>query len=223
MTRARSHASDRTKAATSVIAFRMAVIAVACAATLGLGACVPTELDRSTRPVNEFSAEQLRMTRDISYLPGNVSLDPAGEAQLDAFLAQVSPGADDTVTVVGYGPLGQGRAQGAALALQARGVDRVQMATAGQDRNAVTVSVARTVYQATACYQSTEIREAAGGARLPTPGCATAGNLARMVAQPSDLIHGRPTSPSEAGPPASGVERYRAGNITPLMQETTTQ
>ena len=222
MTRARSYASDRTTAATA-IASRMAVIAVACAATLGLGACVPTELDRSTRPVNAFSVEELRMARDISYLPGNVALDPTGEAQLDAFLAQISPVADDAVTVVGYGPLGEARAQGAALALQARGIDRVQMAVAGQDRNTVTISVLRTVYQATACYQSADVREAAGGARLPTPGCVTDGNLARMVAQPSDLIHGRPTSPSEAGPAAAAVERYRAGAITALQQETTSQ
>ena len=222
MTRARSHATDRTTTSTAV-AFRMAVMLVACTATLGLGACVPTEFDRTTRPVNDYSTEQIQMTRDITYLPGNVALDPTGEAQLDTFVSQVLPRPDDSVTVVGYGSLGEARAHGAALALQARGVDRVNLAVAGQNRNAVTVSVVRNVYQATVCHQSTDVREAAGGPRLPTPGCSNASNLARMVAQPSDLIQGRPTSPSEAGPAGAAVERYRAGNVTPIQQETTSE
>lgn len=222
MMHARSSAPDRTDRA-SAPAFRVALAAVACVTLLGLAACVPTEFDRSTRPINEFQVEQVRMTRDLAFLPGHVALDPGSEAQLEAFLAQVSPRAGDEVAVVGYGPLGEARARATALALQTRGVDPDRTVTAGGGSEAVTITVLRTLYQATACHQSDDIREAAGGARLPTAGCATADNLARMVAEPSDLFRGREGTQAEAGRAATSVERYRAGQVTPLAVEATSQ
>ncbi|NBC33823.1 MAG: hypothetical protein GVY13_14210 [Alphaproteobacteria bacterium] len=194
----------------------MAVAAILCLAPLGLGACVPTELDRTTRPVTEFQVEQVRMARDLTFLPGDVALDPGNEAQLDAFLAQVSPTADDRIAVIGHGPLGEARARATALALQTRGVTPDRTVAVRGAGDGVTLSVERTLYQATACQQSTDVREPAGGTRLPSPGCATADNLARMIAQPSDLLQGRETSPSPARLPVAAVEAYRRGEIISL-------
>lgn len=222
MMRDRSSSPDRTGPA-STTALRVAVAAVMCVTLLGLAACVPTEYDRSTRPVNQFQVEHVRMTRDLTFLPGHVALDPGTEAQLEAFLAQVAPQTGDEIAVVGYGPLGEARVQATALALQARGVEPDRIATAGDVREAVTITVLRTLHQATACQASNDLREAAGGARLPSPGCATANNLARMIAEPSDLFRGREGTQPEAGPAASAVERYRAGQVTPIAAEATAQ
>ena len=222
MRRADAHAMTG-NAATSRLAPRKAGAAVLAVALLGLAACVPTEFDRSQRPVNAYAVDQVRMTRDLAYLPGQTALDPTAEAQLAAFIAQVAPQREDRVTVVGYGPLGGERARGTALALHARGVAPVHTVMADAHRDAVTVSIVRTLYEATACQQTTPIREAAGGSFLPTPGCATAGNLARMIAEPSDLLRGRETTAVEAGRAAAAVERYRAGAVFEPRQETTSE
>lgn len=222
MTRAFRFAAFRSAAA-SAIAHRMAVATLTCAATLGAGACVPTELDRTTRPVNDFEVEQVGFTRDLAFLPGTVALDPGAEAQLESFLAQLTPRADDRIAVIGYGPLGEARARATALALQTRGVSPDRTAVVSGSGDGVTVTIIRTLYQATACQQSQDVREPAGGTRLPTPGCATAGNLARMTAQPSDLLRGRETSPAPAGTAADAVQRYRAGQVIELQGGGTSQ
>jgi len=52
-------------------------------------------------------------------------------------------------------------------------------------------------------------------------GCATADNLARMVADPRDLSVGRPTAPA-SGPHAAGaVARYNTDKVKPLIKRAT--
>lgn len=53
-------------------------------------------------------------------------------------------------------------------------------------------------------------------------GCATATNLALMVAEPKDLIKGRALTPADAETLAAGIKRYRENQITPLVAPETT-
>jgi pilus biogenesis lipoprotein CpaD len=47
-------------------------------------------------------------------------------------------------------------------------------------------------------------------------GCATLGNLARMIADPADLAQGRRLGPADATREAEAVVRYRAGKVKAL-------
>jgi pilus biogenesis lipoprotein CpaD len=51
--------------------------------------------------------------------------------------------------------------------------------------------------------------------------CSDARNLGAMVANPQDLIRGRDPGPATAEPNAASVNRYRLGQITPLVIEGT--
>lgn len=51
-------------------------------------------------------------------------------------------------------------------------------------------------------------------------GCATLGNLSRMVTDPADLVRGRAYGGESGVPAAQGVDRYNQGKVTPLRRTT---
>ncbi|HET6521568.1 MAG TPA: CpaD family pilus assembly lipoprotein [Geminicoccaceae bacterium] len=53
---------------------------------------------------------------------------------------------------------------------------------------------------------------------LPNLGCATATNLAHMVAEPRDLARGRELGPADGIREAEAIVRYREGKVTELMK-----
>jgi len=53
-------------------------------------------------------------------------------------------------------------------------------------------------------------------------GCALEASFGMMVANPRDLIQGRPTGAYEGSRLADAIDRYRQGKITPLMDTGTT-
>ena len=52
-------------------------------------------------------------------------------------------------------------------------------------------------------------------------GCANTANLGLMVANPADLLQGRPLAPAEAGNAAASVDRYRTDKVKDLTIEST--
>jgi pilus assembly protein CpaD len=52
-------------------------------------------------------------------------------------------------------------------------------------------------------------------------GCATTNNLGVMVANPADLERGRPLDPADAEAASLSIQRYRVGEIIPLITEDT--
>jgi pilus biogenesis lipoprotein CpaD len=50
-------------------------------------------------------------------------------------------------------------------------------------------------------------------------GCATETNFGLMIAEPRDLVRGRPLGPADGIQQAEGIVRYRAGNVVELEQE----
>lgn len=52
---------------------------------------------------------------------------------------------------------------------------------------------------------------------LPGLGCATARNLAAMIANPADLLSPGPLAPAPGYAAAAAVGRYREGKVTPLL------
>ena len=52
-------------------------------------------------------------------------------------------------------------------------------------------------------------------------GCATADNLARMIADPRELAHGRPLAPTSGAHAAGAVARYNTDKVKPLLKRDT--
>jgi pilus biogenesis lipoprotein CpaD len=50
-------------------------------------------------------------------------------------------------------------------------------------------------------------------------GCATEANLGLMIAEPKDLVRGRPLGPADGTHQAEGIVRYRAGEVVELEEE----
>ena len=50
-------------------------------------------------------------------------------------------------------------------------------------------------------------------------GCATEANLGLMVAEPKDLVRGRPLGPADGIQQAEGIVRYRTGEVVELEEE----
>jgi pilus biogenesis lipoprotein CpaD len=50
-------------------------------------------------------------------------------------------------------------------------------------------------------------------------GCATQSNLGLMVADPADLVRGRPLAPADGIQQAEGIVRYRTGKVVELKEE----
>jgi pilus assembly protein CpaD len=50
-------------------------------------------------------------------------------------------------------------------------------------------------------------------------GCATESNLGLMIAEPKDLVRGRPIGPADGVQQAEGIVRYRTGRVVELQEE----
>src|SRR6056297_636637 len=100
------------------IARRLALIAVLLPAVAAAG-CVPTRFGRTPEPATEFVAERVVVRHEFAFLPGEIELDPARIAELDAFVSEVGIRPDDEVVVIGHGPYADQRARRVGLALDA--------------------------------------------------------------------------------------------------------
>jgi pilus assembly protein CpaD len=56
---------------------------------------------------------------------------------------------------------------------------------------------------------------------VPVVGCSNAANLGMMVSNPSDLVRGRTLAPADGEGSVLAIQRYRSGQITPLVKEGT--
>ncbi|MGH6886966.1 MAG: CpaD family pilus assembly lipoprotein, partial [Geminicoccales bacterium] len=54
---------------------------------------------------------------------------------------------------------------------------------------------------------------------LSNLGCATQTNLGLMIAEPKDLVRGRPLGPADGIQQAEGIVRYRTGKVVQLEEE----
>ena len=153
---------------------------------------------------------------------GNGSFDREARVQLDRFLAGARPGHYDRLDV--RYPGSQQDLATRAEAVRAYLAFRRFEATVLPDANAKGVSVVLHRHQVTlpSCPDWTK----PGGRSADNQpgsnwGCATAVNLGLMVANPSDLTRGRSAGPADADRAVLGIQRYRTGETTPLIDTST--
>ena len=174
----------------------------------------------SSPSMDDYIVETVRVNHDIVFLPGSASLDPIARAGLRSFVSQIGVSAADDVTVVASGPFALARENEIAAELADIGIDSVRMAEGNVGFDQVTVSLTRTNYLPTDCLGGGVEFLIPGVTQMPH-GCATGLNLARMVADPNDLLIGEPAGPTDGVTAARAVNRYRAGETEDLRREAT--
>ncbi len=127
------------------------------------------------------------------------------------------------------------RARHVAELLRAHGLERVELSrrALGESRpvdpghheaawarnRRVEIVVRHWVAEAPRCGEWDRAAALHGQALLPDLGCATAANLVAMVADPADLVEGRPLGPADGVREAEAVVRYRTDKVRPLADD----
>ena len=151
-------------------------------------------------------------THAVRFTPSTVDYTPIEQSRLAEFVSGVRPEAGDTVVLMAAGPLANARMQIVAEDLGSRGVIVAASQQVLSGGEAVTIALRREVYLPTACRPAA-IQGFTPNAMMAPFGCATATNLARMVADPRDLMRGRETGPAEGITGVEAVNRYRGDAV----------
>lgn len=174
----------------------------------------------------EIAIRHVQLTHDMTFAAGSAGLTAAEIKRLDDFVARQQVGYGDTVAVQVSGDDPRLDARRAAAV-----VERLARAGIGAERSAIPaptglrVVVSRAVAVPPACPDWR--KPASDGDPSNTPmsnlGCANLRNFGLMIADPSELIAGRPSTSGQGEPLAAGVQRYRTGKIPPLPDSETTK
>ncbi len=183
----------------------------------GCGTNAPAETGWSDPvPLKQNKVEFVNLDYDVHFAPRSKA-PAAGEVDgLSAFLKESAVGDGDTLTVAGPGTsmLAAQRKAAVLADLNHRHIRAVAATDSGVASDAVQVRVGRAVVTAPRCPDWSK-PEADNSTNSPSSnfGCATESALAMMVADPADLVRGKPTGPADGAVLARGAEMYRSGGL----------
>ena len=182
-------------------------------------------------PHVEPQAKVVPVRLDLSFNPDSDAMTPDGEVALSNFLAQnnINTGAAVDLAVplprAGEGRLVRGRIGAVEKTLARRGI-LVSSVVASQDGVPGTISVVgnATTVQLPPCpgYNS-PVQIDAEKQGVSNQGCSNTTNLDLMVANPSDLVQGRPLPPADGEGSTLGLQRYREGKVIAPVDVGTSQ
>jgi pilus assembly protein CpaD len=169
-----------------------------------------------TESPNPIQATRVSLTHTVHFAPGAGGLDPQETAALADFLAQSDAAAASSVLVLSASAAsGDGRVQRLADALARQGFRPQVKPAMDAPVDAVRLEVERYEASVPNCPNWSKPPGNDFANTLHSDfGCATATNLAAMVADPRDLVVGRTLGPAEGDPAVAALERYRAGKTT---------
>lgn len=193
-------------------------------AMLGAVGCAPQTSQWSTvEAPKENKVSLVRFSHSVRFR-GNEDRMSAPEAtRLVGFMRDQNVGYGDQVLLLPGASAAAQKRQESVATLFARGglrvVRDVQIDGVALDPNEVRVIVGRHVVTPPPCPNwSKRSDEDFGNTPSSNIGCATATNLGLMVANPSDLLAGEPTSPADGELNAFRVESYRHGTYPSLLK-----
>jgi len=169
---------------------------------------------------SQFAWHQTDLSHSVRFSPGTAAIGPDEAVRLNQFLDEVGVQSNDAVSASVGGPMGAQRADAVQTAFALRGYRITPAVDPYLADGDVTVTIRRVVYTASACL--TDGYEMADRSPSIPLGCANALNLQRMVANPTDLVDGLPSDTVETVPAIGAIQRYRTGDITPLITTSTT-
>lgn len=193
------------------------------AAALGLAACGDSAPEFS--PADSPKTNRVSVVREehvVRFAHGRADLDSAERARLSDFLMRQASN-DGALVSIGpsTGPSGivASRERSLRAVLAQRGYRQVDAIHTGSDTggaNQATVSVNRYVVTTPRCPDFSKPSEYNyTNTTYSNFGCANAHNLGVMVADPADLMRGRPEGAQDGTQAVLGIQRYRTGRVTP--------
>lgn len=186
-----------------------------------LTGCLPAQNPVSLRSDELFVTDTYNQVHEFRFSRDSADFDQVELARMDAFLSRAAVGADDIVSVSASGPLGSLRQTKILDALAGRGVHARVVADRLTAPDAVVLLVETPEILPGRCRPS-DVPETIDGQNLQLGGCANDHNLARMVVDQNDLVQGKTLGPADGAAMALGIQRYRAGEVTPLREDSTT-
>ena len=226
-------------------ALAAAMLGLAC---LLISACVPSAGPTLPESGHDVAATPTLLEHSVHFATSSARLS-AGEAlALDSFLGTVGPSRGRRIVVLGRADerasdaynlaLSSHRAAAVADAIRAREFDDVSVRALGekapvasgsgewawkQNRRSDILVVAAAV-EGLACPDWTrDLAYDPSNMTSSNFGCATAGNLEQMVADPLDLAGLRSLAGADATRESDAVRRYRDGKTQPLISAETSQ
>jgi pilus assembly protein CpaD len=195
----------------------VAIIAFATSSVIALSGCV-TSNSPSNQKVSSTRLPTInvdRVTHTVMY--ENNKLPAAEQAALVAFLNSVGPGFSDRLTLEDSNPENsQARIDSIAkilgrMGVQLAGVRRALDVAPGTSR----VVLSRASVSPNECSDFTdEIKNKFKNATSSNYGCSIRNNLAKMVADPTDLLEGRPLGGQNTAVVAKPVAAFNSHNLT---------
>lgn len=206
---------------------RHVLIAAAALAAL-LSGCAPYPKSSWT-PVEAPVENQVRWTETshvVRFNPGDGSLSPGERSRLDAFLGVARPDRTDRIFVLAEeGRVDTRRAASVREYLVERQVGSRQIESAmaaGDAPDTVKIVIGRYIVIPPSCPNWS--KPSSGDANNRTSsnfGCATVSNFGAMLADPGDLVAGRPLGPGDGKVSAGAVQRYRDDKLKELPTDST--
>jgi pilus assembly protein CpaD len=198
-----------------------AVIIIAMSSVVALSGCSSFNTSSKAKANQKVSSSRLptinvdRVTHTVMY--ENNKLSTTEQTALVAFLNSVGPGFSDRLTLEDSNPENsQARIDAVAkilgrLGVQLAGIRRAVDVTPGTSR----LVLSRASVNSDECPDHTgEIKNNFKNATSSNFGCATRDTLARMVADPTDLIEGRPLGGQNAAVVAKPVASFNSHLLT---------
>lgn len=207
---------------------RIPTLLLACVALGAVAGCDIRREDWSRVPTPRAPrVEQALYAHTVAFAPDAAVLAPERRTELDRFLARTRVGADDHLRVVpGAGDSATMARRAASVAAYLRHlgasarVDAAGFGVAPPAAGNVDVVVRRSVVVLPGCPDWSGVPgDSRDNAVSSNWGCATAVNFGLMLAEPQDLAAGRPLSPADGDAAVLAIQRYRAGEVTPLAPE----
>jgi pilus assembly protein CpaD len=182
--------------------------------------------------------EQVPVRHLVRFLPGAEAMTATDRVALAGFLASNNIGRGGQVGLSVVDPSAPDGARAAShLSAVAATLNRMGVATIAQPAThepAVELAGAQSDDVAVVAYKLAVLPQPCPGYTMPVTfdtehrpltawGCSTAANLGMMVANPADLIEGRAFGPADGEAATLAIQRYRKGEITPLVKESTSE
>ena len=196
-----------------------AVVLASIVMTTCLGGCAATR-----EPVAEYHPVVLHgvvvtfenRTLSVHYAPGAETPGSIQISALNVLMATGDLGRGDVVVVERpSGGLAQVRAELLSVALQREGLSASLAISPDVPDGELRLRIEHAVARAPGCPDWTKPPGDDFDNTMPSNfGCATATNLAAMVANPRDLLAGSPMGPAVGAPALAAMHRYRFGKPT---------
>lgn len=196
---------------------------------LAVAGCTPptSEWTEAEAP-KKLHVDFVRLQHSTAFAPGTSQLAERSKEDLNAFLDQVQMAADDHIYFQSASDdsLTAARIGELTRTIGQRGFGATTLPPSAKDVPAdhMLVVVERYVVTPPNCPNWTKPTYGDHSNTMPSNyGCADATNLGLMVADPRDLLIGRPLEPVDGDPAVAAIERYQAGKVKPLATYTTSR